>query len=129
MINNDEVLIMQLNLLVRKKPHMRSLSVASPSLGSQLAPPPCDVYESVEVAIREMNQWAEPLGYAVIRGPRIEKTSHCKKLGPFAIGERSLSCRWLQRIASALIEALKRLNAPSTSLFWRPMVRAVAYGL
>jgi hypothetical protein len=34
------------------------------------------------------------------------------------IGERSLSCRWLQRTASALIEAVKRLNAPSASLFY-----------
>jgi len=30
--------------------------------------PPCGIYESVEVAIREMNLWAGPLGYAVIKG-------------------------------------------------------------
>ncbi|KAN0079315.1 hypothetical protein V8E54_004529 [Elaphomyces granulatus] len=41
---------------------------SSPSLGAQLAPPPCGIYESVEVAIREMNLWAAPLGYAVIKG-------------------------------------------------------------
>ncbi|KAN0069738.1 hypothetical protein V8E54_012044 [Elaphomyces granulatus] len=53
------------------------------------------------------NLWATRSSEAV---QSIEKTSHYKKLGSFAIGERILSCRWLQRIASALIEAPKRLN-------------------
>jgi hypothetical protein len=70
--------------------------------------------------------WATRLSEAV---PSIEKINPFKKPGLFAIGERNLSCRWLQRTANALIEALRRPDAPSASLFWRPMVRAAAYGL
>ena len=65
---------------------------SSPSFDAQLAPP-CGVYESVEVAIREFNLWAEPLGYTVIRGrTKYRKTNHLRKPGLFVIGERSLSC-------------------------------------
>jgi hypothetical protein len=46
--------------------------------------PSGDVYEPVEVVIREMNLWAEPLGYVVIRGRTKDKS--LQKFGSFAIG-------------------------------------------
>ena len=114
MINNDEVLIMQLNLLVRKKPHMRSLSVASPSLGAQLAP-----HAASTSLWKQQYVGNEPMGRAFgLRGhqkPYQVSKGQVTSKGldhSLVIEERSLGFWWLQRIASASIVVPLQYHSP-----------------
>jgi hypothetical protein len=81
------------------------------------------------VAIRETNLWAEPLGYVVVRGcTKYRKAKALQKGWVFCDQGKKPQLSVAAADSKRPNRGTKRLDTPSASLFWRPMVRAMAYG-